>query len=51
MNFDEASRMHVKLMRDELNRKKAEDARKEYESFFKEGLYEKVRDDIGDSDE
>ena len=51
MNFDAASRMHVQLMRDELNRKKAEDARKEYESFFKEGLYEKVRDDIGDSQE
>ena len=51
MNFDAASRMHVQLMRDELNRKKAEDARKEYESFFKEGLYEKVRDDIGDSKE
>jgi len=50
MNFDAASRMHVQLMRDELNRKKAQDVRDEYEAFFKDGLYDKVRDDISDGE-
>ena len=38
--------MHLQLMRDELNKKEAQDVRDEYENFFKDGLYDDVKSDL-----
>jgi len=45
-NFEKAAKLHLQLMRDELNKEKAQDVRDEYENFFKEGLYDNVRSDL-----
>jgi len=45
-NFEKAAKLHLQLMRDELNKEKAQDVRDEYENFFKEGLYDNVKSDL-----
>ena len=46
LNFDNVAKMHLQLMRDELNKKEAQDVRDEYENFFKDGLYDDVKSDL-----
>lgn len=51
MNFDNMAKMHIQLMRDEINKNKAEEVRDEFEDFLKEGLYEDVRSNLDAKEE
>tara|TARA_B100000676_G_C17832147_1_gene708424 strand:- start:253 stop:918 length:666 start_codon:yes stop_codon:yes gene_type:complete len=49
-NYENAAKIHMQMMRDELNRKATKETRDEYEKFLKDGIMEEVNSRI-DADE
>lgn len=51
MNFENVAKLHMQLMRDEVNRNAAKEVRDEYEKFLKDGLYDEVRSNVDSTEE